>query len=68
MCTLLGRLHQSASEEEEDTDATLDMDSFSLYQNTIIELGGTSVILIVPPNVVAPLSGAYFYLNSLCSS
>jgi len=44
-CALLSRVQETES----------DIDNYAIYTKTIIELGGTSVILIIPPQVVAPL-------------
>ncbi|XP_063682296.1 ankyrin repeat and fibronectin type-III domain-containing protein 1-like isoform X3 [Bolinopsis microptera] len=44
-CALLSRVHDTES----------DIDNYAIFTKTIIEIGGTSVILIIPPQVVAPL-------------
>eukprot|EP00116_Pleurobrachia_bachei_P005376 sb/3465638/ len=44
-CTLLSRVQDTLS----------DIDSYSIYTKTIVEVGRASVILIVPPAVVSPL-------------
>ncbi|KAL5254199.1 hypothetical protein ACHWQZ_G013837 [Mnemiopsis leidyi] len=44
-CALLSRVQETES----------DIDNYAIYTKTIIELGNTSVILIIPPQVVAPL-------------
>ena len=44
-CALLARLHETVS----------DMDSYSIYTDSMLEIGGTSVVLIIPPQVVLPL-------------
>ena len=44
-CALLSRIHDTESH----------IDDYSIYTKTIIEIGDAAVILIVPPQVVAPL-------------